>query len=574
MIEKRINVVLDKFQNVKKTAYGWQACCPAHDDHRPSLSIKIDKEKVLLHCHAGCTVDDVRDSAGLCWRDLFLENAPKSKQVATYNYRDERGELLFQTVRYKPKSFGVRHHDGDIRWIYNIDGVRRVPYRLPELLASRWCLVLEGEKDVRTAEKMKLIATCNAFGAGKWLAEYSEHFRGKHVFIIPDNDDPGASHARSVACSLFPIVKRLKIVRLPTGKDLTDWHELGGTRKQLISLIDDTPALKPEQIAAWQKSDSSTGEFHLIKVGDLLNQAEEQTRWIWEGILPSCGISLLVAKPKTGKSTLARQLAVRLAHGKKCLTRETKQGAVIYLALEEKLAELRRHFADLGANRDDPIYIHCSAAPQDALPKLTELVRNIRPALVIIDPILRMVRLKDLNDYAQVTLALEPLVALARENETHLLMVHHLRKGQSPDAAESILGSTALFGAVDTALIMQRTEHFRTIQSQQRYGDDFPESVLNFNEERRSMSLGPRRADADVERVCAEICEYLEKSNKARTRDQIDKAVIGRTGLKRAALRSLFKGQKVLRTGSGTKGDPFLFRCGAKEQESKVEPSE
>jgi len=568
MGDEGINAVLAQFKNVKATAYGWQACCPAHDDHRPSLSIKVDDGKILLHCHANCSKKEVLAAAGLRWGDLFLNKVAPRDPVAQYDYADETGKLLFQTLRYKPKHFRVRRPDGEGGWIYNLDNVRRVLYQLPRLVKSNSCLIVEGEKDAETARDMRLLATCNAFGAGKWIAEYNEHFRGKHAYIIPDNDIQGESHARSVACSLVPIAKRVKIVRLPIGKDLSEWHGLGGTREQLVTLMKRAPALRAEQVAAWQTSKSPSGEFQLTKLSDLLDEPEENISWTVEGMLPTCGISLLVAKPKTGKSTLARQLAVRVARGKKFLGRKTNQGPVAYLALEEKRDEVRKHFTDLGVEGNEEIYLHCAAAPQDAVPALIELVKKHKPALVIIDPLLRLIRLSDANDYASVTMALEPLLSLAREHKTHIVLVHHLRKGQSADAAEAILGSTAFHGAVDSAILMQRTEHFRTIQTSQRYGRDLPECVLDFDEQRRSMTLGVLREEADVERVCAEIVKYLEKSNKGMTQEQIENDVTGRTGLKRAALRSLVKEHRILRTGSGVKGDPYYYVCGKKEQVS------
>jgi len=258
------------------------------------------------------------------------------------------------------------------------------------------------------------------------------------------------------------------------------------------------------------------------------------------------------ARPAVGGACVAR--------GKKFLGRKTNQGPVAYLALEEKRDEVRKHFTDLGVEGNEEIYLHCAAAPQDAVPALIELVKKHKPALVIIDPLLRLIRLSDANDYASVTMALEPLLSLAREHKTHIVLVHHLRKGQSADAAEAILGSTAFHGAVDSAILMQRTEHFRTIQTSQRYGRDLPECVLDFDEQRRSMTLGVLREEADVERVCAEIVKYLEKSNKGMTQEQIENDVTGRTGLKRAALRSLVKEHRILRTGSGVKGGPLLLR--------------
>ncbi len=111
---------------------------------------------------------------------------------------------------------------------------------------------------------------------------------------------------------------------------------------------------------------------------------------------------------------------------------------------------------------------------------MVDVVKQIKPTLVIIDPVLRMVRVRDANDYAQVSNALEPLMSIARQHSTHVLLVYHLGKGERADATDSILGSTAFFAAVDTALIMKRSELYRTLQSRQRYGTDLPETTLEF----------------------------------------------------------------------------------------------
>jgi DNA primase len=386
MNDQRISAVLEKFQNVKETADGWQACWSAHDDHRPSLSIGVTDNKILLNCFAGCEKKDILKAAGLQWSDLFLDEVTERKLVAKYSYKDESGALLYQTLRYEPKDFGVRRPDGNGGWIHNCKGVRRVPYRLPKLLNSGYCLIPEGEKDVRTAGKIGFVATCNPFGAGKWLPEYNAYFAGKRVYVFPDKDEQGEPHARTVASSLLPIAQCVKIVRLPAGKDLSEWRELGGTRKQLIKLIKDAPVLTAKEVAGWQTSRIANGEFQLTKLDELLKEPEENISWTVEGLLPSSGISLLVAKPKTGKSTLARQLAVRVARGKKFLGRKTNQGRVVYLALEEKRDEVRKHFADLGVDGDEDLYVHCAAAPEEAVLKLIQLVKEYKPALVIVDP--------------------------------------------------------------------------------------------------------------------------------------------------------------------------------------------
>src|SRR5262245_7320476 len=70
--------------------------------------------------------------------------------AATYDYRDEAGQLLYQVVRFDPKDFRQRQPDGK-GWKWSLEAVRRrVLYRLPELLAAppqKIVFVVEGERD-------------------------------------------------------------------------------------------------------------------------------------------------------------------------------------------------------------------------------------------------------------------------------------------------------------------------------------------------------------------------------------------------------------------------------------------
>src|SRR5688572_14637741 len=126
----------------------WMAKCPAHDDNNPSLSIREVDAKVLLHCHAGCTQREVIEAlkARGVWQPSRVENP---RIVATYDYTDEHGNLLYQIVRYQPKDFKQRRPDGCGGWIWRKGG-RQVLYRLPEVLEAPIVFVVEGEQDVET----------------------------------------------------------------------------------------------------------------------------------------------------------------------------------------------------------------------------------------------------------------------------------------------------------------------------------------------------------------------------------------------------------------------------------------
>ena len=126
-------------------------------------------------------------------------NNSSPELVATYDYTDESGNLLYQTCRYQPKDFRQRRPDGKGGWINNLQGVRRVLYRLPEVLKAQTVCVAEGEKDCDNLAKFGFVATTNPLGAGKWRDEYSETLRGKDVVVfgdVGDEDGKGEKHTQ------------------------------------------------------------------------------------------------------------------------------------------------------------------------------------------------------------------------------------------------------------------------------------------------------------------------------------------------------------------------------------------
>jgi putative DNA primase/helicase len=216
----------------------WMAKCPAHDDHNPSLSIREVDGKVLLHCHAGCTQRDVIDAltARGVWQSERTENP---RIVATYDYTDEHGNLLYQIVRYQPKDFRQRRPDGCGGWIWK-KGERQVLYRLPEVLEAPIVFVVEGERDAETLREYGFVATTNAGGANAhWLPQYTETLRGREVILIPDNDAPGRKRVLSIARALLRKVARLVVLELEGGsKDVTEWFGQGHSELELIAQLD------------------------------------------------------------------------------------------------------------------------------------------------------------------------------------------------------------------------------------------------------------------------------------------------------------------------------------------------
>ncbi len=358
----------------------------------------------------------------------------------------------------------------------------------------------------------------------------------------------------------------------PVRIDLSDLREIerlqliAGTQNGRVDWVAGISALAKmvkEQAESGEAKDAEAPQgLPLTLLSDMFAEPDEQVDWLVADLLPAGGVALLTAKPKVGKSTLARQLALSTARGERFLDRMTAQGVVIYLALEEKRSEVRKHFRDMGATGEEEIYVFASTAPLDVLVQIRTVIEEKKPALLIIDPLFRFTRVKDGNDYAQVTAALEPLIALARTTGMHVLCVHHEGKGDR-QGGDAILGSTAIFAAVDTAISLKRTDLYRTIRSTQRYGPDLEETTLRFEAATRITTLGETKEREEESRIGAGILAYLEAKGDPMTEAEIDSDVEGKTRIRRSALRVLVAAGKIIRSGKGGKSDPFRYTTAA-----------
>jgi len=198
-------------------------------------------------------------------------SSPRPRTEVAYDYTDEAGRLLFQTVRMEPKDFRQRRPDGKGGWVWNLNGVGPVLYNLQELLKRKkeTVYVCEGEKDVHAVEQLGLLATCNPMGAGKWREQYAEALRGRAVVIITDNDPPaddrgnphykGQKHAATVAASLLRHSCEVRIIEPLFGKDVSDWLAAGGTLDEIDALVRAQDPFTPDTLASWTTRWSGSG---------------------------------------------------------------------------------------------------------------------------------------------------------------------------------------------------------------------------------------------------------------------------------------------------------------------------
>lgn len=219
----------------------------------------------------------------------------RGRLVASYDYVDATGELLFQVCRYVPKTFKQRRPDGRGGWTWSVESVRQVPYRLPQLLGEPDALVfvVEGEKDADALAAIGLVATCNAGGANKWRDDLTRHFAGRHVVILPDNDDAGREHARLVTGKLRGVaadVRVLELPGLPVKGDVSDWLAAGGTADKMRELVDAAPSRTVPAVAAPAADIQDLNEDALAMVferrhADDLRYCHTAGAWyVWTGV--------------------------------------------------------------------------------------------------------------------------------------------------------------------------------------------------------------------------------------------------------------------------------------------------
>jgi hypothetical protein len=225
-----VRSLLERGGRIERLAGGFKACCPAHEDRTPSLSVKPGRVRVMLHCFAGCSEEAVCQALGITIQDLFYEHyrkdspsprkAPRAsvsaseavsrvveaspvreddssrfdgmkaykslafpglgKPTRVYEYTDEQGTVLFAVGRYETttgKSFRQFSPSLDGGWYRKgPSDEAKVLYRLPQLRhgieAGAVVALVEGEKDALTGSEQEsyqdeLVVFTSAAGGAK-----------------------------------------------------------------------------------------------------------------------------------------------------------------------------------------------------------------------------------------------------------------------------------------------------------------------------------------------------------------------------------------------------------------------
>src|SRR5438093_1631744 len=353
-----LDEILQHFHAVKRVGQQYQALCPAHDDHNPSLSIREGDHAILFTCQSRhCAVADIIGSASppLTWSDILPDSNGQPKEVIyTATFSDEEGVPLYESLRFHPKSFALRAASGE----WKMEGIRRVLYRLADLKGEHTICLVEGPQKADALWRRGIPATCivgGALGWAKWSKEYLAQFHWAgitRVACFPDNDPPGESltiqQVHDLCASNFE-TQIIRLPNLPPKGDVLDFLAAGGTTAQILALLAETPPVDtpPITLSSSLAFDAAAVEDASVVIAEGLHIAEVGITWTVQDLIPSYGmLGMHVAATKVGKTTLAQALAADVAMGRPFLERPTVRTKVFIIAAEdpaEYTAFLARH---------------------------------------------------------------------------------------------------------------------------------------------------------------------------------------------------------------------------------------
>lgn len=241
----------------------WRADCPACGDKKQHLYINFAPDgKILLDCKKGCAFADVAAALDIPQKELFGESpqSVKWELLREHIYTDINGGVLGKKqICRKPggNKTAVWYRLENGRYIKGLNGIKLPLYHLHKFTRTSGTLVIvEGEKDVETVERLGISATTSPNGAGaKWKKEYNGFLTGRNVVIITDNDEAGEKFGRETAECIRSAASAVKLIKssdiypdVPHKGDISDIAEIIGdeeTKRLLTEAVSRTAEFSP-----------------------------------------------------------------------------------------------------------------------------------------------------------------------------------------------------------------------------------------------------------------------------------------------------------------------------------------
>jgi len=355
----------------------YNCICPFHNDQKPSFSFNNVTGKYFCH---GCgkkghafhfyaklhSLDTRRDFPkilkGIC-ADFGIEvEKVKPKIEKIYSYVDGEGNKLFEVLRMNPKGFRQRVPDGKGGYNWNLNGCRRVLYRLPDVLRSQKVCLVEGEKDCDNLMSLGIVATTAPGGANQWRDEYTETLAGKDIVLIPDNDKQGGEFMLKIAQNLqgkAESLKWLELPDLPSKGDVSDYiskYDHSEAAERLQALIAEAKPYEPPK--------KMTLEDVIVEADTFASIEIPKRKTLLSPWLTEQSIAMVVGWRGTGKTWFALSLLESVSRGQDFGNWKFENSvATLYLDGEMSAEDVqdRQKQLVLSGEKKSPLYVYSDA---------------------------------------------------------------------------------------------------------------------------------------------------------------------------------------------------------------------
>ena len=317
---------------------------------------------------------------------------------------------------------------------------------------------------------------------------------------------------------------------------------------------------------------------HSVTADQLQHKVFEPLRFVLPGLVPE-GATLLVSRPKLGKSWLVLDLCLAIAAERFTLgTLKPTSGDVLYLALEDGERRLQRRLTKLlptFGNRWPPRLTFATdwrRASEGGIADIEEWCQSVsRPTAVVIDTLqkLRAVQGNNQNGYAVDYEAVASLQKLAMKFGIAVIIVHHDRKMDADDPFDTISGMLGLTGAADTILVMKREARGVILYGRGRDIEE-SESALSFRKDACCWSIHGPSSEVHKSNERGKVIDALAKADgPMKVIDIIIAANLPNRGAADTLLHRMAADGEIERTGKGLYDLPDREGCkiGKKERD-------
>lgn len=347
--------------------------------------------------------------------------------------------------------------------------------------------------------------------------------------------------------------------------DIYEGHlepEQRSNRRHIARLCDIMRTMSPEMARRIQSrlnrqalglADPTEDRFTFKTVADLINAPPLQ--WMIAGIIPEKALAVVYGPPRSFKSFIVQDMALSVATGRNWMNRQTVDGSVLYVAAEGEAGLGKRikawmDYYDFHAE-DFPFYSYGAAINLAEPSEVDKLIRSAPEGLkmIVFDTLNRCMVGLDENSAKDVSAFIKGCARLQEELDVTVVLVHHTGK----DQAKGVRGSTAITGAADTLIKVNRDDNHVTVECEkQKDFEEFEPFALQAEEAGDSLVFipAPYQAVATPSKAktpppaLAAILRVLDQNKNGLTPKEImDLAKISESSWKRHKKELLEKGR-------------------------------